>query len=161
MKTFKTIILCSSLITIGYTTAWGQQTNKNDLNKQTWIKNHKDVYLNQGGQSEFVPEFTSKEEKAAWFNSNQNLSPNAILPNGDIITDATPSRPRIRSIFPSISSFPVYTQTGNKSADDQNYHALKEAWINQHAHQYDQMVQTSSTPVPQKERLANDLKIQK
>ena len=133
MKTFKTFILCSSLGLASCQIAWGQNPIKSDLNKQVWIEQNKQTYLNQGGQSEVVPEFTTPPEKA-----------------------------RIRTIFPAIPSFPVYIQTGNTSADDAQYGALKEAWIAQHPHQYDQMVpQVSSNPIPQIERLANDLKPQK
>jgi hypothetical protein len=161
MKTFKTFILCSSLGLASCQIAWGQNPIKSDLNKQVWIEQNKQTYLNQGGQSEVVPEFTTRSEKIAWFTSNHSLSPNSILPNGDII-DTSPEKARIRTIFPAIPSFPVYIQTGNKSADDAQYGALKEAWIAQHPHQYDQMVpQVPSNPIPQIERLANDLKPQK
>jgi hypothetical protein len=121
------------------------------------------LYLNQGGQIEVVPEFTSKEEKEAWFTNNPSFNPNEILPNGDVLTKVDIFNAnnnidvRERVIFTDDPSFPVYTQTGNQQVDDQNYNQKKQDWINQYPKKYNSMIQSESTTLSKKERLELDL----
>ena len=159
------------VIGVSLSFANAQETNNssNEMNnqeekekqKEELILNNPESYQAKGGIIN-VPEFTTKEEKEAWFAKNNSLSPNQILPNGDIIfhpdkkTDA-----RQHVIFANDPSFPVYTQTGNRRVDDQNYDQKKQDWINQNQAKYNSKVQPASTPISKEARLKSDENLNK
>jgi hypothetical protein len=161
MKTLFKTVLFGLAMPFCVLTSYGQTLQQNDLKKAKWIKNETAAYLNQGGQTDVVPEFTTKAEKEAWFTKNNSLNPNQILPNGDIIHLDKKTDARQHVIFADDSSFPVYTQTGNQQVDDQNYDQKKQNWINQNQAKYNSKVQPASAPISKEERLKNELQPQK
>ncbi len=156
MKSRMKIAQLCAILLLFVSVSIAQTPEKNDALKQVLIDKNPTNYQEMGGQTD-VPEFTTKAEKIAYFNS---MFPNQILPNGDIVT---PKKPQTRTtvILPNEPSFPVYVSTGNKELDDQNYLQQKLDWVNNHPRKYSEMEVPESTPVPQSIRLQSDLKPQK
>lgn len=99
-------------------------TFRNEEYKTTWITDHPEEYKNMGGQ--ISPELQSQI-------NNKAMSIQSNAPKKMIV------------IFPEIPSFPKYVQTGNPQADDENYRVNKEAWINSHQAEYNQMNQLGTS----------------
>jgi|TARA_B110000495_G_C22844176_1_gene492251 hypothetical protein len=167
----KKIILSIMVIGVSLSCAQAQETNKtsNEMNnqeqkekqKEELILNNPESYQAKGGIIN-VPEFTTKEEKEAWFAKNNSLSPNQIVPNGDVIIHPNKKADaRQHVIFADDPSFPVYTQTGNQQVDDQNYDQKKQDWINQNQAKYNSKVQPASTPISKEARLKSDENLNK
>jgi hypothetical protein len=160
MKTLIKTVLLGVAVPLCVLSAYGQTPQKNELQKSEWIKKKPQLYSEQGGQNEVVPEFNSKAEKEAWFSNNNSVTPNQILPNGDIIIQNKSNHSRQHVILADEPTFPVYVRTGNQQVDDQNYDQQKQNWINQNQNKYNSMVLPPSTPMSKKERLKLDLQPQ-
>ena len=152
----KNVLLSTVMVLFIVPCLKGQTPLLQDALKIKKIKANTIKYVEQGGQIDVVPEFSTKAEKDAWFN---NLSASQILPNGDYMLPTRESA-RVKIIFPDISTFPKYVNTGNQDLDDQNYDQQKQIWINQNQDQYNSMVQPASDPISHNKRLKLDLQPQ-
>ena len=128
-----------------------------DVDKKTWIEKNRQEYINQGGQIDQVPEFNTKQEKINWV--NENLAPNQISPNADIIFMKKATEARETVILADEPTFPVYVNTGNQAQDDAAYNQKKQAWISQNQAKYDAMF-PAENPMPRDQRLKLDSEIQ-
>ena len=160
MKTLIKTVLLGMAVPLFVVSAIGQTPQKNDLQKSKWIKEKPNLYNQQGGQNDVVPEFNSKAEKEAWFSNNNEVNHNQILPNGDIVYPNKKNDSRQLVILADEPTFPVYVRTGNQQIDDQNYDQKKQNWINQNQGKYNSMALPPSIPMSKEERLKLDLQPQ-
>lgn len=157
MKKVTKTLLFSGVLMLSTAPIYSQSIPKDEFQKKEWIHENKTSYNNLGGQTTVEPEFNTREAKLAYYKS---LYPNQVLPNGDIYTPKKDEK-RTTVILSSEPTFPVYVSTGNQEADDAGYLQKKLDWISQNPDKYNQMVQTASNPIPQKDRLQLDIQPKK
>ena len=97
-----------------------QVQSQEDAAKVQWIQQNPTDYIKMGGTQIKEPNFTTIDQKKKF--------------EDDRATDVR-QMPQV-VIMPNVPTFPKYAKTGNKSVDDQNYRAAKDAWIQQNQELY-------------------------
>ena len=125
LKTIIYVMVLSSLSLLGF----AQQKSKvvkskpaiqfpSEEYKTKWIIENPSTYESMGG--------SLSQAQQSQVNAKQTENQNTLAK-------------KVIVIFPDISSFPKYEQTGNPLVDNENYRIKKDAWINTHQAEYNRM----------------------
>jgi hypothetical protein len=102
--------------------------------KRKWILENPETYKGMGGTLD-----SDQQKQTLSTPQNSNDAPKKAI-----------------IILPDVPDFPKYEQTGNAIIDNENYRAKKQAWINSHPEEYNQLNQINNSDGKKRVKPANN-----